>query len=330
MESQWSVGELLEKSTAYWKGCALQAAVRLDIFSCLHGGEMDSEQVATHIFCDNRATEMLLDALAAMKLLQKDGFTYANTDFAATYLATQSSQYMGHILLHHHHLLDGWAQLDRAVTNGSPIEMRSYGQESERQSFLMGMFNLAMGTAPQLADQLDLSEKTHLLDLGGGPGTYAIHFCLVNPGLKAIVFDRPSTKPFAEQTIDSFNLSDRIGFRSGDFTTDSITGGPYDVAWLSHILHSNGPDECQAILHNTVSQMKKGGIIYIHDFILNETKDAPEFAALFSLNMLINNPRGRSYSEGEIRAMMHVADISIIERHPFCGPNDSAILFGVV
>ena len=330
MENQWSVGELLGVSSAYWKGCTLQAAVRLDIFSSLHDDNLTSEEVATRIFSDNRATEMLLDALAAMKLLEKNDFRYTNTEFAQTFLTTQSPRYMGHILLHHHHLLDGWGQLDKAVTNGTPVEKRSYGEETERQSFLMGMFNLAMGTAPELAGQLDLSNRTQLLDLGGGPGTYAIHFCLENPQLQATIFDRPTTRPFAEQTVDSFGLNKRITFRSGDFTTDSITGGPYDIAWLSHILHSNGPDECQAILHNTVSQMKKGGVIYIHDFILNDTKDAPEFAALFSLNMLINNPLGRAYSESEIRAMMHIADISAVERHTYVGQNDSAILFGVV
>lgn len=330
MESQWGIGELLSVSSAYWKGCALQAAVRLDIFSCLHTSDLTSDEVASRIYADNRATEMLLDALAAMKLLEKKDFRYGNTEFAKTFLTTQSPKYMGHIVLHHHHILDGWAQLDKAVTTGAPIEKRSYGEETERQSFLMGMFNLAMGIAPQVASQLDLSGKTRLLDLGGGPGTYAIHFCLNNPELQATIFDRPTTRPFAEQTVDSFNLGDRINFKSGDFTTDSITGGPYDIAWLSHILHSNSPNECQTILHNTVSQMEKGGIIFIHDFILNDNKDGPEFAALFSLNMLVNNPRGRAYSENEIRAMMHIADITAIERHPFVGHNDSAILFGVV
>jgi len=330
MESQWSVGELLGVSSAYWKGCALQAAVRLDVFSCLHAGALTSDEVASLIYADNRATEMLLDSLTAMKLLEKEDFRYTNTDFAKTFLTAQSRQYMGHIILHHHHILDGWAQLDKAVTTGEPVEKRSYGEETERQSFLMGMFNLAMGIAPTFADQLDLSNRKHLLDLGGGPGTYAIHFCLANPELRATIFDRPTTRPFAEKTVDSFGLGDRIDFKSGDFTTDSIAGGPFDVAWLSHILHSNGPDECQAILHNTVSQMKKGGIVFIHDFILNDNKDAPEFAALFSLNMLINNPRGRAFSESEIRAMMHIADISAVERHAIAGPNDSAILFGVV
>jgi len=54
----------------------------------------------------------------------------------------------------------------------------------------MGMFNMAMGLAPQIVPLIDLSSRTHLLDLGGGPGTYAIHFCLHNPRLRGTVRDR--------------------------------------------------------------------------------------------------------------------------------------------
>ena len=50
-----------------------------------------------------------------------------------------------------------------------------------------------------------------MLDLGGGPGTHAIHFCLKHPDLRATVFDLPTTRPFAEETIRKAALADRIG-----------------------------------------------------------------------------------------------------------------------
>lgn len=330
MQNDWSVAELLNVSSGYWKGCTLQAAVRLDLFTHIGDGALSCDEVADLAQTDNRATEMLLDALAALKLLEKAEFRYTNTSFSTTHLCSQSSHYMGHILLHHHHILDGWAQLDTVVRNGKPVKKRSYGEETERQSFIMGMFNLAMGIAPEIAKQIDLGNRKNLLDLGGGPGTYAIHFCKTYPTLNATVFDRPTTRPFAEKTIKSYGLENRIGFMSGDFTTDQIRGGPYDTAWLSHILHSNSSEDCFTIIEKVVEKMSPGGIIFIHDFILEDSRDKPEFAALFSLNMLINNPRGRSYSESEIRAMLKASGINAIERHSFCGPNDSAILFGVV
>jgi precorrin-6B methylase 2 len=328
LKKDWSVGDLLSTSSAYWKGCALQAGVRLGVFSALHDQKLDLADVARAIEADQRGTEYLLNALSAMGLLVKDDAHYSNSAAALEFLSKGSQKYMGHIILHHHHILDGWAQLDQAVKTGAPVQKRSYGEEVERESFLMGMFNLAMGIAPQLAAQVDLTGRKRLLDLGGGPGTYAIHFCKANPELSAVIFDRVTTEPFARKTVEKFGLAERIGFAGGDFNFDPITGGPYDAAWLSHILHSNGTDECQELIQKTVDVMKPGGLIMIHEFILENTKDAPEFAALFSINMLINNPAGRSYSQQEIGDMLKSAGVKDIAMHSFQGPNDSAIMTG--
>jgi precorrin-6B methylase 2 len=330
MTKKWTVGDLLSTSSAYWRGCALQAGVRLGIFTSIHDQLMSLAEVAEKTSTDQRGVEYLLNALSAMGLLDKENDLYRNTEETRRLLCKDSAAYMGHILLHHHHILDGWAQLDEAVKAGTPVVKRSYGEEVERESFLMGMFNLAMGVAPVIAKEIDLSGHHRLLDLGGGPGTYAIHFCLANPELHAVIFDRPTTESFAAKTVANFELTERIEFTGGDITTDHIPGGPYSIAWLSHLLHSNGPEQCQEIIDKTVAAMAPGGIIMIHEFILDNSKDSPEFPALFSLNMLINNPAGRSYSEEELAAMLQNSGVSNISRHPFRGANDSSILYGTV
>jgi predicted O-methyltransferase YrrM len=329
MKREWNPGMLLETSGAYWQGCTLQAAVRLGIFTALADGALSADKVAAALQSDARATGLMLNALAAMDLIVKEDNLYRNSDPAKNLLVAGSPRYMGHIILHHHHILDGWAQLDQAVKTGDSIERRSYGEEVERESFLMGMFNMAMGNAPEIAAQIDLTDCSRLLDLGGGPGTYAIHFCLANPELKAVVFDRPTTEPFAEKTAEKFGMTDRIEFIGGDFTVDSITGGPYDAAWLSHILHSNSTKQCQEIINKTMAAMQPGGTIIIHDFILDNSKDGPQFPALFSLNMLLANTGGRSYSEEEIAGMLTEGGVEAITRHPFRAPNDSSILYGI-
>ena len=88
----------------------------------------------------------------------------------------------------------------------------------------MGMFNLAMMLAPKIVPYIDLAERRHLLDLGGGPGTYAIQFCMQNPDLKATIFDLPGSRDFAEKTVSQFSMQERIDFQAGDFQTDQIDG----------------------------------------------------------------------------------------------------------
>jgi hypothetical protein len=84
------------------------------------------------------------------------------------------------------------------------------------------------------------------------------------------------------------------------------------------------------MIRKTVSALESGGLILVHDFILNENFDGPLFPALFSLNMLINTPEGQSYSQGQISSMLADAGVKEIRRLSFHGPNDSGILAGVV
>ncbi len=202
-------------------------------------------------------------------------------------------------------------------------------EAEQRESFEMGMFNLAMQIGPQVVAAIDLTGRRRLLDLGGGPGTYAVHFCQRNPELSAVVYDLPSTRPFAEKTITRFSLRDRITFVAGDFMAEEVPGD-FDVAWLSHILHGAGPAGCAVILAKAVAALKPGGLILIQEFILDDTMDAPLQPALFSLNMLLGTPQGQAYSQGELFAMLAAAGAGELRRIPIELPNGAGIIAGIV
>lgn len=323
----WTEGQILGVSGAYWQTCALHGAVKLGVFTALGDGRHTGEVLARTLGANQRALTMLLDALCAMGLLEKAGDRYANTEAARVWLSKDSPKYLGYMIMHHHHLVAAWSRLDRAVMTGGPVERGPIPEAEERESFLMGMFNLAMSIAPRLVPQIDLAGRRTLLDLGGGPGTYAIHFCMHNPDLSASVYDRKTTAPFANRTIQRLGMEGRVRFVPGNYLEDPIEGS-FDVAWLSHILHGEGMADCLRILGKTVSALAPGGLLLIHDFILEDSRESPLFATLFSLNMLINTDRGQAYSEGEIRAMMEGAGLRSIRRLPFRGPNDSSVMAG--
>ena len=326
---KWTIADLLQLSGGYWSTCALHAAVKLDIFTVLTGAVCSADEVSELRRLNPRATAMLLDALTSICLLEKMNNKYIATEFSATNLSKTSPGYLGHIIMHHHHLMSGWSRLDESVTTGGPIrDSLSHGNdEIIRESFLMGMFNLASILAPRIAHNIDLSDRSRLLDLGGGPGTYAIHFCLVNPKMSAVVYDLPTTRIFAEGTIARFDLSDKIVFKPGNYHADQVPTG-FDVAWLSHVLHSDSPDACTALLRNAVTALDPGGILMVQEFILENTKDGPVFPALFSLNMLLGTNAGQSYSERELADMMAEAGLSDIQRLELELPNGAGIMSG--
>jgi hypothetical protein len=327
---EWHPGELLELSGHFWQTCTLHAAVKLDLFTTIGQTPMAAAAVSERVNASRDGIERLLNALAAMGLLEKKEDRYACPASVLRLLAKDSLNYIGHIILHHHHLMESWARLDQSVRSGrANREQSSFSREEWRESFLMGMFNLAMAIAPRVADAIDLSDRRRLLDLGGGPGTYAIHFCLKNPALSAAVFDLPTTRPFAEKTIAGFHLENRVTFAPGDYHSDDIPGR-YDVAWLSHILHAESPEFCLNIIRKTVAALEPGGTIFIHEFILNDQRDGPLFPALFSLNMLLGTESGRAYAAADLSGMLATAGVRDIRRIPLQTPNDSGVIFGIV
>jgi len=328
-KKEWNPADLLQLSGGYWSASALHAGVKLDLFTQLAEKSMSGRELAERLKLDPRGLGMLLNALAALQLLEKLGQTYVITPFSAAYLARTSPDYLGYIILHHHHLMAGWSFLDQAVASGAPLGKRVSHEDDEllRENFEMGMFNLAMQLAPRIVPQIDLSGRCRMLDLGGGPGTYAIHFCRHNPGLQAVVYDLPGTRPFAEKTIARFGLEERIRFEAGDFDNQEVPQG-FDVAWLSHILHAEGPAGCARILKQAMAALEPGGMILIQEFILDDTLDGPLFPALFSLNMLLGTPDGQAYSQGQLLEMLAAAGAVDLRRLPLDLPNGAGVIAG--
>ena len=325
----WTPERILKTSGAYWATCALHGAVVLDVFTRIGASRVDGQAVAEQLNAPLDAVSRLLDAVVAMGLLTKDTSGYANTEASRAYLCKDSDRYIGYIIRHHHHLVDSWARLPDAIMTGKPIRLpvREKGTEA-REAFLMGMFNMAMQLAPRLVPVVDLSGCRTLLDLGGGPGTYAIHFCRQYTNLTATVMDLSTTRPFAEKTIRKLGMDDRIAFVSGDYLEEEIPGS-FDAVWMYHILHGESAEGCLGIIEKAYQCLNPGGIAVIHEFILDDTLDGPLFPALFSLNMLLGTDGGRAYCQGQLAGMLKSAGFVDVQRLDFTGTNDSGLVRGV-
>jgi SAM-dependent methyltransferase len=327
--TEWNIPALLQLSGGYWAACALHTGVKLNLFNILQDNAKTAEEISAKACTNARATGMLLDALTSLNLLVKRGNTYENTTFSAKVLDKNSADYAGHIIMHHHHLMEGWSKLSEAVTIGGPVRGSSShaDDDMQRESFLMGMFNLASLIAPLRAATIDLSSCRSLLDLGGGPGTYAIHFCKANPQLTATIFDLSTTRKFAEDTVQRFNLVERINFISGDYHVNQVPSG-FDAAWLSHVIHSEDAQGSLDLLRKGVDALDPGGILMVQEFIMNNTKSGRPFPALFSLNMLLGTKNGQAYSEAELKEMMEAAGLSEVVRLNLDLPNGAGVMQG--
>jgi len=304
MEENLTAPGLLEATGSYWQGCAIMAGVKLDLFDKLNAKKDSSSGLADRIGADFRALGMLLRALAALGLLEQKEGIYSCSASAKKHLVPDSPDYLGNIISHQHHLVESWTLLHQAVMSGHPQRPSSNFSENEwQESFQLGMQNLANLIAPQLVPQINIGKRSQMLDLGGGPGTWSIHFCRHNPLLHATILDLPGSQNLAEMACKSANMCERIDFIGGDFNQTAFPES-YDLVWMSHILHGESAANCRTLVRKAAAALKPDGLLIIHEFILDNQGSGPVYPALFALNMLLGTEAGAAYTEAELVGML--------------------------
>jgi len=295
----------------------LMVAVDLGLFDFLSEPK-SAGQTAAWLKADARGTGIFLNGLAALGLVDKGGDNFKNSELASRYLLRDSENYRGAIIKHIEHTWErGWKDLKETVLLGHPpqadpekwLDARPERDEAEVRAFIWGMHAIARDLAPQVAAKLDLSAVRRLLDLGGGPATYAINFAQANPQLQATVFDLPMPIEIAKENIGKNGLTDRVGTLAGNFLQDDIGTG-YDFIWVSQILHSHDEGQCRLIIAKAVAALAPGGTLAIQDFYLNADGASPTGAAMFGVHMLAVTPRGRAYTHDEVAEWMQAAGLA--------------------
>jgi predicted O-methyltransferase YrrM len=299
----------------YWETKILLTAVRLDVFSALDGKHRTLREVATKLGAHEQMLELLLNALVAMRLLEKDGEGYGNSTVAATYLVPHSSQCVGHLLLLHDAEWENWGKLAQMIKTGQrSVDRHVFETDPELGGNVLAVLHrIGQQSGPELAKRLQLSGTIRMLDLGGGAGTNAIAFCRIYPELSATVFDLPATLRLTERTVKEAGLDSRIVLRSGDFNRDSL-GGPYDVVLMSDILHYQDFATNSALVQKVYSNLAPGGRLVIKDRFLDEVGTGPAWTTAFAVHILVNTQQGTCYKTADAMQWMTNAGFdSVVE-----------------
>jgi 2-polyprenyl-3-methyl-5-hydroxy-6-metoxy-1,4-benzoquinol methylase len=288
----------------FWSPRVVLTANNLRVFDQLMEPRT-ADEVASQISTNMRATEILLDALTCLELIKKRGNKYHNATLARKYLVKGCDDYMGDIIRYGESLWQSWSHLDEIVRSGKP-----YCEEGWRdyEAFTLGMHNLSSQKAPAFLKKIGLSGVKTALDLGGGPGTYSI--AMARQGIAVTLFDQPFTIPIARKIIASEGVTG-ISFIEGDFVKDDIGSG-YDLILASQICHCISDSENQVLMHKCSNALNAGGRLVIQEFVLDKDHTTPLSGALFSVNMLVSNDGGRSYSPDEISTWLINAGLSDI------------------
>ncbi|MEO6110480.1 MAG: class I SAM-dependent methyltransferase, partial [Nitrospiraceae bacterium] len=280
------------------------AALELNLFTAIGTDAWTIPALARDVKVSERGLAILGRNLAMAGLLKKQGETYRNSQLGATALNAHHPAYRGDYLqLITSHWAD-WGRLLESVKSGLPIDHDEPEEPDYRRRFTWAMHHRTLETAPKIAAQIDLRGARTLLDLGGGPGTYAMAFLAKNPALLATVCDRPVALDVAKEIAATHKAGARLYYLPLDVMTEDIPG-TYDVIWYSNVLHIYSPKDNQALFRRALASLNPGGRLLIQDAFLHDRNGLfPEEASLFAVSMLLFTERGNTYSTAETRAWL--------------------------
>ncbi len=303
----------------YWPSRVMLTALELDLFTAVGDGA-SAEVVAGRLKTNPRATEMLLNAVASLQLLQKTGGTFRNTAASARFFVEASKDNARGGLLHMANIWHNWSNLTECVRQGTSIKTAKPAGDWTR-NFIAAMDRIANERARHLLKALGSKGIRRILDLGGGSGAYSIALARAIPGAQAEILDIQEVVPLTEDYVRKAGFADRIKVRAGDMLGDDF-GHNHDLILLNAICHMFSEEQNRGLFRRAYQALGANGRLVVQDFILERDKVSPQFAALFALNMLVGTEAGSSYSEPEYADWLHAAGFGEVTRVRLPGPSD--------
>ena len=254
MDKAWTAEEINEMVRQFHVPCVVAAAAELDLFGLLADAPFTAADAAQKLQADPRGLTILLDALAGLHLLEKQQERYQVPAAVARVLSSGQPGNQLAMVQHQANCLRRWAQLAAVVKTGRPpaCQPSIRGQSGDYASFIEAMDNVSGPVAgPLVAELLPLSFR-HLLDVGGGSGTWTIAFLRALPTARATLFDLPQVMSQARERLRQAGVEERVTLVSGDFYVDPLPAGA-DLAWVSAIVHQNSRAEPATVLPSLCS-----------------------------------------------------------------------------
>jgi predicted O-methyltransferase YrrM len=300
--------QILEMMAGFRPACVIGAAAELDLFTAIGQQALTLETIAEKVHGDRRAIRILLDAVAALGLLDKHDDLYEVPAALRPLLIAGSPQCILPMIWHSMAILRGWSQLAWTGRAGIPGPRTASirGAEADRAAFVAAMHTVSGPIADGLVARMGPPQFRHLLDVGGASGTWTLALLRAVPGARATIFDLPDAIEQARARLQGSELADRVTLAAGDFYVDPLPAGA-DYAWVSAIIHQHSREHNRALFAKVFAALERGGRVGVRDIVMDASRTRPVFGALFAVNMLANTDSGDTYTLEEISADLQAA-----------------------
>jgi len=298
----------------------LAACVKLDLFAILEPGPQTPAELAPRLAMTPDATERLLKAAAALKLVElRNGGRYGLAMLGAALIGNPG---VGAMIAHHHLLYADLAD-PLALLRGQaqPTELSrfwGYAQAAEPSEAplqeVAAYSELMAGSQHLVADDIlaayDFSQHRRILDIGGGDGAFLLKLArhVTQPALA--LFDLPAVAERAQTRIETEGFADRAVAVGGDMHRDPIPGDA-DLVTLVRVLHDHDDDAVRALLARLSHAMPAGATLLIAEPMAGTPGTARMADAYFGFYLLAMGS-GRARTPAELTQFLTEAGFSDI------------------
>jgi len=331
---------ILQVGFGFWNSKVLLSAIELQLFTRLGQRQLTGAELQKELGLHPRGVADFLDALVAMKFLQRAGegtaAKYSNTPETALFLDRTSPRYVGGILeMLNARLFRYWNDLPEALRTGQPQNETKHGEKgvfeelyadpAKLEQFLEAMSGLSRINFEALADKFDFSRYQTLCDVGGASGLLCMEVARKHPRIYCTSFDLPAVEPVAKKRIAAAGLSDRIRVSSGDFFQDPLPKA--DIITMGMILHDWNLERKMQLIRAAYDALPTGGAFIAVEALIDDARRENVFGLLMSLNMLIEFGEAFDFSGADFRKWCGEVGFKRFEVIHLAGPSSAAIAY---
>ena len=273
----------------------LMVAAELGLFSFLEKAPATFQEVATHFSLNEKTTQAFLGVLTSLKFLVHHKGQFYNTEVTRNFLLPESLYNWGELLTSPPVITDLKAVVTDALQRKETEEEKAVtffnmlkDVENVNWDHVKAMTQKShvrsLPAAMGVAQWGDFTGVTQFLDMGGGCGSFCIVLALKYPDIKFTVCDLPATCEIAKECIAEYGLQNQIGVNPIDMFEDGWPSG-YDALFFSNIFHDWGKKRYTYLTEKSFDVLPSKGRIYLHELLLEDTKDGPHTLTMYSLGL---------------------------------------------
>jgi hypothetical protein len=292
----------------------IHVAARLGLADLLASRPGTAEELAGTLGIDARTLRRLLQALAALGLVEHlDDGGFAITAAGARLRSGVPGSLRAVALLAGERSYRAWGGLLHSVQTGETAFRHVFGMGTfeymAAHPEIAGVYNEAMAAsaaerAAAVVAAYDFSDAGTVVDVGGGHGTLLVAILAAHPGVRGVLFERESVCAGARARVEAAGLAPRCQVVAGDFF-QSVPGDG-GLYLLSHIIHNWDDERSATILANCRAAMGPQAKLLILEQVLPERFEpsrAAVRAAMADLHMLAITG-GQERTAGEYRGLL--------------------------